>query len=138
MTPQQIELVKTTFAKAAAQQPSLGIRLYGRLFQARPDLIELFRGDRTHQAHSVVQMLDTIVGCLGVQDRVVPLVFELGRRHASYGVRPEHYQVFGDALLGALRDALPGEFTAPEQAAWQAAFSFMAEIMQEAAPAIRT
>ena len=65
-------------------------------------------------------------------DRVVPLVFELGRRHCAYGVRSGHYQVFGDALLGALQDELGAKFGAEEQAAWLAAYGFMAEIMREA------
>jgi len=132
MTPRQIELVKASFAQAAEMRPALGERLYARLFAARPDLVGLFRGDRAHQAHAVLEMLDTIIGCMDVQDRVVPLVFELGRRHCAYGVRSGHYQVFGDALLGALQDELGANFGAEEQAAWLAAYGFMAEIMREA------
>ncbi len=132
MTPRQIDLVKATFERAAATRPNLGERLYAKLFESQPELAQLFRGDRQYQAHAVVEMLDTIVGCLDVQDRVVPLVFELGRRHCSYGVRSRHYAAFGDALLGALRDELGEEFGAEERAAWQAAYGFMAEIMREA------
>jgi hemoglobin-like flavoprotein len=132
MTPRDIELVKATFERAAAMRPSLGERLYAKLFESQPELAQLFRGDTAHQAHTVVDMLDTIIGCLEVQDRVVPLVFELGRRHCSYGVRSGHYQVFGDALLGALQEELGADFGAEERAAWQSAYRFMAEIMGEA------
>ena len=132
MTPRQIELVKASFAQAAEMRPALGERLYARLFDARPDLAGLFRGDRAHQAHAVLEMLDTIIGCMDVHDRVVPLVFELGRRHCAYGVRSGHYQVFGDALLGALQDELGDRFGAEERAAWLAAYGFVAEIMGEA------
>ena len=132
MTPRQIELVKATFERAAALRPSLGERLYVKLFESQPELAQLFRGDPQHQAHAVVEMLDTIIGCLDVQDRVVPLVFELGRRHCGYGVRTRHYAAFGDALLGALQDELGDEFGTQERAAWQSAYQFMAEIMREA------
>jgi len=132
MTPREIQLVKATFERAAQLRPSLGERLYAKLFESQPELAQLFRGDSAHQAHAVVEMLDTIIGCLDVQDRVVPLVFELGRRHCGYGVRSRHYALFGDALLGALQDELGEDFGAEERAAWQSAYQFMAEIMGEA------
>ena len=132
MTPHQFELVKTSFSKAAALRPNIGERLYTRLFATQPKLAELFRGDAGHQAQAVVEMLDTIIGCLDVQERVVPLVFELGRRHHTYGVRTGHYQLFGGALIGALAEGLGAEFDAETRAAWLAAYVFMAEIMREA------
>ena len=132
MTPRQIELVKASFTRATALQPGLGEALYARLFATHPKLAELFRGDSAHQARTVVEMLDTIVGCLGVHERVVPLVFELGRRHYTYGVRTGHYPAFGDALLGALDDVLGKGLDTETRDAWLAAYSFMAEIMREA------
>ena len=132
MTPRQIDLVKTSFAKAAAVGPKVGEGLYARLFASEPGLAQLFRGDRDHQARAVMEMLDTVVGCLEVQDRVVPLVFELGRRHCTYGVRSRHFQVFGDSLIGALAEQLGDDLTPETRAAWEAAYRFMAEIMREA------
>ena len=132
MTPRQVALVRSSFAQAFGTQPALGERLYARLFAAQPELAELFRGDRARQAHALVEMLNTIIGCMDHHEHVVPLVFELGRRHCAYGVRSGHYEVFGEALLGTLQDGLGEAFGAEEREAWQAAYRFMAEIMREA------
>ena len=134
MTPRQQELIRSSLSRAIVAEPSVGTQLYVRLFQSQPDLERLFRGDRNRQAHSVMQMLDTLVDCLAVQDRIVPLLYELGNRHNIYHVRGEHYDAFGNALIMALRDCLGDSFSADEEQAWRSAYAYMADIMREALP----
>ena len=38
-----------------------------------------------------------MVGALDQLERVLPALRELGRRHAAYGVRPEHYATVGQS-----------------------------------------
>ena len=46
----------------------------------------------------------------------------LGRRHAGYGVRPEHYDTVGAALLWTLEQGLGDAFTDDVRAAWAEAY----------------
>jgi len=61
------------------------------------------------------------------------VVEDLGRRHAGYGVRDEHYHTVGAALLWTLEQGL-GELYTPDVAeAWAAAYTLLAGVMQKAA-----
>jgi hemoglobin-like flavoprotein len=61
---------------------------------------------------------------------------ELGSRHDGYGVKPEHYDLVGECLLGALDKHLGAAFDDELRLAWAEVYVFMANTMQErAAPA---
>ena len=51
------------------------------------------------------------VGALGDTDKLVPAVRALGARHVGYGVRDEHYDTVGSALLWTLDKGLGAAFT---------------------------
>ena len=51
-------------------------------------------------------MLGTAVAGLDHLDTLVPAVSALGRRHAGYGLKAQHYVQVGSALLWALEKAL--------------------------------
>jgi hemoglobin-like flavoprotein len=133
MTPEQIGLVKSSYARLANDSRETGHRFYRRLLETHPYLRKLFRQGAEEQGEALMGMLGTVVGCLDVQERIVPLVYELGRRHSLYGVRDADFDPFGKALLDTLAESLGPEFTPPVRDAWQAAYGFMAEIMQDAA-----
>jgi nitric oxide dioxygenase len=57
----------------------------------------------------------------------------LGRRHAGYGVRDEHYTAGGHALLWTLEQGLGDAFTPEVRDAWSAAYGWLAYRMQSAA-----
>ena len=58
---------------------------------------------------------------------------DLGKRHASYGVRPEHYEPVGAALLWTLEQGLGPDFTPPVKEAWTSAYLLLSGVMQDAA-----
>lgn len=66
-------------------------------------------------------------------ERIVPAVRSLGKRHAGYGVQPEHYAVVGEALLWTLERGLGSAYTPDVEAAWINAYSLLSTLMQEAA-----
>jgi len=84
------------------------------------------------QGKALFMMLDMIVKCLDIQDKIVPIVFDLGKRHAMYGVRDRNYEPFEQALMDTLSNIIGGEFTQDVRMAWSSAFAFLADIMKEA------
>jgi len=80
-----------------------------------------------------VATVETAVGGLGKRGAIVPVVRELGIRHAAYGVKPEHYDTVAGALLWTLEQGLADAFTPEVKAAWTEAYMILAETMKEAA-----
>lgn len=133
MTPQQIELVQGTWAKVAPIADQAAGIFYDRLFQTAPDVRPLFAADITRQKRALMAMLATAVNGLSDLERILPAVQALGHRHASYGVRDDHYGVVGAALLYTLGMGLGDEFSPEVEAAWTAAYVTLASVMKEAA-----
>lgn len=57
----------------------------------------------------------------------------LGARHAGYGVRDEHYDTVGAALLWTLGQGLGETFTDDVRDAWTSAYTLLATTMKDAA-----
>jgi hemoglobin-like flavoprotein len=135
MTPQQIDLVRTTFEQIAPHGPRVAERFYERLFALDPSARALFKNDMRVQEEKLMTMLGLAVGALDVPDVLVPMVEDLGRRHAGYNVRPEQYVKVATALLATLEDELGAAFSEQVRAAWSAAYNMLSRTMMRAAAA---
>jgi hemoglobin-like flavoprotein len=80
-----------------------------------------------------MQVLAVAVGSLSSMSTLVPLVQQLGLRHAACGVREEHYDSVQQALLWTLALILQEEYTAEVRSAWATAYAMLAGVMKEAA-----
>lgn len=133
MTPDQIRIVQTTWLRLLPIQETAAQLFYDRLFELDPTLRGLFRGDLRAQGKKLMQVIDGAVNGLTRIEKVVPIVQDLGRRHAGYGVKDHHYDTVGSALLWTLEKGLGAEFTEPVKAAWSAVYGMLADTMREAA-----
>lgn len=133
MTPDQIDLVQASWKQVLPVAETAAQMFYGRLFFLDPSLRILFRGDLREQGQKVVAMISFTVNGLARLDQLAPSVKALGRRHAAYGVRPEHYYTVGAALLWSLEQGLGAAFTPPVRDAWVAAYCVLASTMRDAA-----
>jgi nitric oxide dioxygenase len=133
MNPEQIALVKTSFAAATAEPGALASRFYARLFAAAPELQSLFTAEPAEQQRKLSLELLAIVERLDRVDDLVARTRDLGMRHVAYGARPAHYDVVGAALLGALGDVLGPRCTRELAAAWRYAYNLVAEALQQGA-----
>jgi nitric oxide dioxygenase len=133
MTPEQIQLVKSSFASVLPNADRTGIQFYDRLFALDPALRPLFKEDMAAQSRTLMRMLATVVNGLDRLETIVPAVQSLGMRHAGYGVADAHYQTVGDALLWTLQQGLGDNFTPEVAEAWSTAYGVLAGTMQSAA-----
>jgi hemoglobin-like flavoprotein len=133
MTPRQIQLMKSSFAKVAAVKAEAAGLFYRRLFELDPSLRSLFTRDMAAQLAKLMAALGAVVGSLDLLENVLPLVRQLGRRHAAYGVRPDHYATLGEALIWTLAQALGPDFTRETRRAWTDAYGHVAWAMIAAA-----
>jgi hemoglobin-like flavoprotein len=133
VTMTQIELVQTSFAVIAPIADDAAALFYRRLFEIDPSLRQMFPGDLSEQRKKLMQMLTAAVKGLPRLDRLVPVVEDLGRRHSGYGVRDEHYETVGAALLWTLEKGLGAAFTPDVREAWTAVYGVLASTMKRAA-----
>lgn len=118
LTPQQKRLVRESFQTVQEYSNSLTKLFYGRLFELAPSVRRLFASDLSEQSRKLLEMLATVVNALDRFEELRPQLAELGRRHVTYGARPEHYDVVRVALLWALAQALEHEFDRDTRHAW--------------------
>lgn len=133
VTDRQRELVQTTWAQVEPISETAGMMFYGRLFELDPDVRPLFQTDMQEQSRKLVQMITVAVTGLNRLEQIVPSVRALGRRHADYGVRKEHYETVGAALLWTLDQGLGDDFTPEVREAWTETYALLAGVMKEAA-----
>jgi hemoglobin-like flavoprotein len=133
LTAAQKTLVQDSFATIAPIADDAAALFYRRLFEIDPSLESMFRGDMKEQRRKLMQMLTAAVKGLDRLDQLVPVVQDLGRRHAHYGVADAHYDTVGAALLWTLEKGLGSAFTPETREAWATVYGLLATVMKEAA-----
>lgn len=133
MTPDQISLVRSSFALVQPIAPQAAALFYDNLFAADPQLRPLFQGSMEHQGERLMKMIGGAVGLLDRPDALLPVLRNLGARHVGYGVQDRHYGTVGAALLKTLGQGLGDAFTPPTRDAWAAMYGVVSRTMQEGA-----
>jgi hemoglobin-like flavoprotein len=79
---------------------------YGRLFELDPSARRLFHIDLAVQGRKLMEMLSSVAESLNDFGPMRSRLAELGRKHASYGVRSEQYETLVKAMMWSLSQAL--------------------------------
>ncbi|HEY8067785.1 MAG TPA: globin family protein [Burkholderiales bacterium] len=132
MTPKQAALVQGSWEKMQSAGEAVAQLFYARLFGLDPSLQALFKGDMNEQGRKFAMMITFAVNGLARLEAIEPGLRALGRRHAGYGVRNEHYETVGAALVWTIGKGLGPAFTGEIRDAWTAAYRVLANTMREA------
>jgi nitric oxide dioxygenase len=129
MTPDQVKLVQQSFAQVAPIADTAAGLFYQRLFEIAPAVEPLFHGDMAEQRRKLMATLAVVVGGLGDLETVLPAASALAKRHVEWGVKPEHYEQVGAALIWTLERGLGGAWNGELAAAWSAAYGALSRFM---------
>jgi hemoglobin-like flavoprotein len=133
LTPEQKQLVRSTWALVRPIQEDAARLFYGRLFEADPSTRHLFaHSDMGRQGRMLMQTINIAVSSLDRLEKILPAIEDLGRRHAGYGVTEAHYASVGEALLWTLGQGLGEAFTPEVEEAWAETYWTLATIMKGA------
>lgn len=133
MTPAQKQLVQTTWGQVVPIADAAAAMFYARLFLIDPSTRPLFRAtDLAQQRKKLMHVIGMAVTGLDKLDALVPTVEDLGRRHAGYGVRDEHYNSVGAALLWTLEQGLGSAWNDETKAAWTEVYGLLSGVMRRA------
>src|SRR5215471_16781421 len=133
MSPEHVTLVQETWQKVMPIADNAASLFYVRLFEIDPSTKPLFKAtDLAEQRRKLIQALTMVVRGLDRAEALVPVLANLGRRHAHYGVEDSHYDTVGAALLWTLEQGLGSAWTPEAKAAWSGAYALVADVMRKA------
>ena len=133
MTPHEIELVQSSFAKVEPIADTAAQLFYARLFEIAPSVKPLFHDDMAEQRRKLMAALGVVVKGLTNLEAVVPVAQALAVRHVAYGVKAADYAPVGEALLWTLQQGLGEAYTPEVATAWTTAYQTLSGVMIAAA-----
>lgn len=129
MTPDQIDLVQSSFAKVVPIADIAADLFYGRLFEIAPEVKPLFRDDMREQGRKLMTTLGVVVSGLKDLDAILPAAKALAVRHVGYGVAAADYKPVGAALIWTLEKGLGEDFSPEVRSAWLVAYATLSSVM---------
>lgn len=136
MSPEEKRLVQSTWKQVIPIADQAADMFYNRLFKIDPSTRPLFaKSDLAEQRKKLIQVLSAAVNGLEHLETLLPVVEDLGRRHAGYGVLERHYASVGEALLSTLEDGLGDAWSPAAAAAWTKTYEVLSSVMMSAARA---
>lgn len=133
MSPEQIEMVSSSWKQVLPISEKAAELFYGRLFELDPELKPMFNGDMTEQGRKLMSMINTAVNNIANVEKIIPALQDLGKRHVDYGVTDKHYATVASALLWTLEQGLGDAFDEDLKEAWTITYTTLSGVMIEAA-----
>jgi hemoglobin-like flavoprotein len=130
MTPQQVNLIKSSFATIFFTRDESAKLFYDRLFTVAPRLRPLFKSDMESQGRKLMDTLSLAVTALRHPQSLDHLLYDTSKRHVGYGATPADYDLVGDALLWMLEQQLGKDYTPEVRVAWTELYGAVSGAMQ--------
>lgn len=135
LTGQQVGLLKKSFRQLDTQW--VADTFYSRLFERHPYVRPLFPTDMTELSSKLMSVFELVVFSFDeklhnqytLQDQLIVPLRELGRKHDTKGIKPEHYTIANSLLLESMRDGSKENFTDEVEAAWRNALDQLTAAM---------
>lgn len=128
------ELLESSFQAIILHGEAFVAAFYERLFTRFPETRAFFAStDMLEQRKKLQQSLAMIVEHMRYPEVLGGMLRELGRRHVTYGVRPEHYPLVGAVLLETFADFLGKHWTQAHHDAWVKGYEAVSSLMLQGA-----
>ncbi len=131
-SPRTIELVKATVPALEAHGLELTQHFYRRMFSHDPELKNIFNMGNQAGGHQQQALANAVLAYARNIDNpaaLAPVASRIAHKHASIGIRAEHYPIVGGHLLASIREVLGTAATDEIVAAWAEAYQALAELL---------
>ena len=125
-------ILKQSFAHIESVAEKAVGYFYARLFVANPELRSMFPLAMDATRKHFLAALAHIVWSMDDPQALADYLRQLAVDHRKFGVRENHYQIIGQALIATLRTFSGGMWTSRAQSAWEAAIAHIATVMTQA------
>ena len=105
---------------------------YKRLFEAHPELKNVFNvahQEQGQQQQALARAVYAYAENIEDPSSLMAVLKNIANKHASLGVRPEHYPIVGENLLAAIKETLGDAATDEIISAWAQAYGNLADIL---------
>jgi nitric oxide dioxygenase len=129
-----VQMLRGSFQKIIPVAGDFLNAFYNNLFTDYPASREMFLNvDMTNQKGLLGNSLVYIVANLENTDKLVKYLKSMGKRHATFGTKDEHYNLVGASLLKTFDQFLGAEWTEDLKNQWVQAYTVIAETMMAGA-----
>ncbi|MDN7999806.1 NO-inducible flavohemoprotein [Burkholderia multivorans] len=132
LTQQTKDIVKATAPVLAQHGYDIIQCFYRRLFDAHPELKNVFNMTHQEQGQQQQALARAVYAYAeNIEDpgSLAAVLKNIANKHASLGVRPEHYPIVGEHLLGAIKETLADAATDEIVSAWALAYGNLADLL---------
>ncbi|SAL02221.1 nitric oxide dioxygenase [Caballeronia calidae] len=132
LTQKTKDIVKATAPVLAEHGYPIIQRFYERLFQAHPELKNVFNmahQEQGQQQQALARAVYAYAENIENPESLAAVLRNIAHKHASLDVRAEHYPVVGEQLLAAIKDVLGDAATDEIIAAWAQAYGNLADVL---------
>lgn len=128
-----VDLLRKSYAVLAVRIDRLTERLFEILFSKNPSLELLFSETDIPSLRKMLRrVLALFMRHVDRIDQLEPYLLRLGRNHSHFGVQPEHFSHFQEALLEAMAEVAPEVWSKETELAWDELLGVVSAIMQQA------
>ncbi len=131
LSQKTIDIIKSTIPVLEIHGKTITTVFYRNLFEKHPELLNIFNRTNQEKGRQQTALANTVLAAAVHIDRleaILPVVKQIAQKHRSLAVKPEHYPVVGEHLLGAIKEVL-GEAASPEiLQAWGEAYGVIAQV----------
>jgi hemoglobin-like flavoprotein len=113
----QAKEIRLFWEELASNSAQFAELFYIHLFDKYPDLFAVFSSGLHKQQHTFIHMLGRLIENPN-NPKTLTLLRAIGLRHERLGILPAHYPFIREALLKALSEAKPLEWTPEIERAW--------------------
>jgi NAD(P)H-flavin reductase/hemoglobin-like flavoprotein len=117
--------LKESWTLVEERQDKLASYFYARFFASNPKLRELFPVHMDPQRARLLRAVVTAIQTIDDPERFGAYIRALGRNHRKYQVSPAQYDLFGTALLDALRTFAGDRWSTEYDQAWREAYDLI-------------
>ncbi|OXM14369.1 NO-inducible flavohemoprotein [Paenibacillus herberti] len=134
LSPNTIAIIKSTVPVLEVHGTAITRRFYQRLFEAYPELLNLFNQANQKQERQQAALANAVYAAalhIDKLETILPTVRHIAHKHRSLGVTADQYAVVGENLLAAMSDVLGEAATEEILQAWAEAYGIIAGVFIE-------
>ena len=132
MTPQQIELVKSTVPVLREHGVALTSYFYKRMLGNHPELKNVFNLDHQttgRQPRALAAAVLAYAENIETPEKLAKAVEHIATKHVSLDIQPAQYSIVGENLLHSISEVLDVPFESDLIEAWKQAYLQLADIL---------
>lgn len=130
LSAQTIQIIQSTVPVLETHGTAITTRFYQLMFANHPELLHIFNHANQKKGRQQAALANAVYAAAAHIDQletIIPVVKQIGHKHRSLGIRPEHYPIVGQHLLAAIKDVLGDGATDEILQAWAEAYGVIAD-----------